>query len=48
MAAARLTDRWLSWLTGGRDAGSTALRRRSLELLLPIRDATAALVADCE
>jgi ubiquinone/menaquinone biosynthesis C-methylase UbiE len=32
------TDRWLQWLTKDRDAGDTELRRRTAELLLPIRD----------
>lgn len=32
------TDRWLDWLTRGRDADQAELRRRSLQLLLPIRD----------
>ncbi len=33
-----VTDRWFEWVTHGRDAGSDALRRRTVELLLPIRD----------
>lgn len=38
MGAEAITDRWLAWLTDGRDARSPEVRRRSLELLLPIRD----------
>ncbi|WP_195905346.1 class I SAM-dependent methyltransferase [Parafrankia elaeagni] len=32
------TDQWLDWLTAGRDAKSIEIRRRSLNMLLPIRD----------
>lgn len=32
------TDRWLDWLVRGRDAGDIEARRRTLAMLLPIRD----------
>jgi arsenite methyltransferase len=36
--ADRAADRWLDWLVRGRDADDAELRRRTAEMLLPIRD----------